>query len=91
MAAKRLAAQSTQPDIQAARMIGYAPNRVVLSGRQLVVAQLVAIGLEDKEIANFLHVSQGTVKSCVSMILQRLALRRRTQICRYIHEMGLFP
>lgn len=80
-----------RPDIQAARTIGYAPNRVVLSGRQLAVAQLVALGLADKEIAAFLHVSQGTVKSFVSMTLQRLGLRRRTQICRYIHEMGLLP
>ncbi len=72
-------------------MIGYAPHRAVLTGRQLDVAQLVALGLADKEIATFLHVSQGTVKSNVSMVLQKLGLRRRTQICRYVHEMGLCP
>jgi DNA-binding NarL/FixJ family response regulator len=78
-------------EVRAARAIGYAPNRVVLTGRQLAVAQLVALGLADKEIAAFLHVSQGTVKGNVSMVLQRLGLCRRTQICRYIHEMGLCP
>lgn len=91
MPRKTASSLNTRPDVRDARKMGYAPNRVVLAGRQLAVAQLVALGLADKEIAAFLHVSEGTVKSFVSMTLQRLGLRRRTQICRYIHEMGLLP
>lgn len=71
--------------------LGYAPNPTHLEGRQLEVAQLIALGLADKEIAHCLSISQGTVKAHVSMILRVLGLYRRTQICRYVHEMGLFP
>jgi DNA-binding NarL/FixJ family response regulator len=71
--------------------LGYAPNPTKLEGRQLEVAQLVALGLADKEIAHYLAISQGTVKAHVSMILRVLGLYRRTQICRFVHEMGLFP
>ena len=71
--------------------LGYCPNATRLEGRQLEVAQLVALGLADKEIAHYLSVSQGTVKAHVSMILRVLGLYRRTQICRFVHEMGLFP
>jgi|GEM_PF-1251301 len=77
--------------LQDVRDLGYAPNRCTLEGRQLEVAQLVALGLADKEIAHYLAVSQGTVKAHVSTILRLLGLYRRTQICRYVHEAGLFP
>lgn len=78
-------------DVRDARCIGYTPSCSPLSRRQLAVAQLVALGLADKEIAMFLQVSQGTVKGNISLILRKLSLRRRTQICRYIHEMDLYP
>ena len=69
---------------------GYAPKEARLEGRQLEVAQMVALGLADKEIAHYLEVSQGTVKAHVSLILRRLNLYRRTQICRFVYEAGLF-
>lgn len=73
------------------RFLGYSPKRQLLDGRQLEVAQLVALGLADKEIAHFLDISQGTVKGYVSAVLRVLGLYRRTQICRYVHEGGLLP
>ena len=73
------------------RKLGYAPNPHALEGRQLQVAQLIALGLADKEIAHYLTISQGTVKGHVSGILRLLGLYRRTQICRYVHEAGLLP
>ncbi|MDT8855500.1 LuxR C-terminal-related transcriptional regulator [Paracoccaceae bacterium Fryx2] len=78
-------------DFGAVRDLGYAPNPHALEGRHLEVAQLVALGLADKEIAHVLAISQGTVKGHVSTILRLLGLYRRTQICRYVHEAGLFP
>jgi DNA-binding NarL/FixJ family response regulator len=78
-------------DFQDVRDLGYAPNAYALEGRQLQVAQLVALGLADKEIAHYLCISQGTAKGHVSTILRQLGLYRRTQICRYVHEAGLFP
>jgi len=91
---RRLALTVVAPcrrSFQDVRDLGYAPNRRALEGRQLEVAQLVALGLADKEIAHYLSVSQGTVKAHVSTILRLLGLYRRTQICRYVHEAGLFP
>lgn len=90
----RLALTVVEPcrrSFQDVRDLGYAPNRRELEGRQLEVAQLVALGLADKEIAHYLSVSQGTVKAHVSTILRLLGLYRRTQICRYVHEAGLLP
>jgi DNA-binding NarL/FixJ family response regulator len=78
-------------DFRAVRDLGYAPKACALEGRQLQVAQLVALGLADKEIAHYLNISQGTVKGHVSMILRVVGLYRRTQICRFVHEAGLFP
>ena len=71
------------------RALGYAPNPVTLEGRLREVAQLIALGLADKQIAFHLGVSQGTVKGHVSAILRVLGLYRRTQICRYVHEQSL--
>lgn len=73
------------------RSLGYAPKPLQLAGRQLQVAQMVALGLADKEIAHYLSVSQGTVKGHVSTILRLLGLYRRTQICRFVYEAGLIP
>lgn len=69
--------------------LGYDPKSVTLEGRAREVAQLIALGLADKEIAYYLGVSQGTVKGHVSAILRLLGLYRRTQICRYVYESGL--
>ena len=80
----------TPADMRQVHSLGYAPKPVKLEGRQLQIAKLVALGLADKEIAHFLAVSQGTVKGHVSMILRVLGLYRRTQICRYVYETGLF-
>ncbi len=78
-------------DFQDVRDLGYSPNPYALEGRQLQVAQLEALGLADKKIAHYLTISQGTAKGHVSTILRLLGLYRRTQICRYVHEAGLFP
>ncbi len=82
---------SCRRDFHDVRNLGYSPNPHALEGRQLQVAQLVALGLADKEIAHYLTISQGTVKGHVSTILRLLGLYRRTQICRYVHEAGLYP
>lgn len=57
----------------------------VLSERELAVVELVAEGLDNKEIAALLYISEGTVRNYISLILQKLALKNRTQlaICYY--------
>lgn len=68
-----------------------APPRVEpdLTERELEVLRLIGTGATNREIADRLVVSEGTVKNHVSNILSRLALRDRTQAALYAHEHGL--
>lgn len=50
-----------------------------LTPRELEVLQLIAAGASNKEIAQKLYISEGTVKNHVTNILNRLNLRDRTQ------------
>ena len=57
-----------------------------LTERELDVLRLVATGATNREIAEKLYVSEGTVKNHVSNILSRLGLRDRLQAALYAHE-----
>jgi DNA-binding NarL/FixJ family response regulator len=52
---------------------------VELTPREKEVLRLIASGANNKEIANKLYISEGTVKNHVTNILNRLNLRDRTQ------------
>ncbi len=60
-----------------------------LTERELEVLRLIGTGATNREIADRLVVSEGTVKNHVSNILSRLALRDRTQAALYAREHGL--
>ena len=60
-----------------------------LTDRELDVLRLIATGATNREIAEELVVSEGTVKNHVSSILSRLGLRDRIQAAIYAHEHGL--
>ncbi|MEL6938825.1 MAG: response regulator transcription factor [Cyanobacteria bacterium J06598_1] len=51
----------------------------VLSEREREVVSLLGQGKNNKEIAQVLHLSQGTVRNHISRILSELGLRDRTQ------------
>ncbi|MBN2392724.1 MAG: response regulator transcription factor [Anaerolineae bacterium] len=57
-----------------------------LTEREMDVLRLVATGATNREIAEKLCVSEGTVKNHVSNILSRLGLRDRLQAALYAHE-----
>ena len=57
-----------------------------LTERELEVLRLIATGATNREIADELVVSEGTVKNHVSSILSRLGLRDRTQAALYAHQ-----
>ncbi|MDF2612260.1 MAG: response regulator [Clostridia bacterium] len=51
-----------------------------LSGRELEIVEQIAEGLSNKEIANKLYISEGTVKNYITSILTKMDLKHRTQI-----------
>jgi DNA-binding NarL/FixJ family response regulator len=60
-----------------------------LTSRELAVLRLIATGATNREIADRLVISEGTVKNHISNILSRLQLRDRTQAAVYAREAGL--
>lgn len=68
------------------RSFRYAPQAHSFSEVQWLVAQLVACGLADKEIAYVLGISASTVKAHTGKIIHSMGLWRRSQLVRYIWE-----
>jgi DNA-binding NarL/FixJ family response regulator len=60
-----------------------------LSEREREILQLMAQGLSNREIADHLILAQGTVKNYVTIILQKLGARDRTQAALRARELGL--
>jgi DNA-binding NarL/FixJ family response regulator len=50
-----------------------------LTDRELGVLRLIVAGRSNKEIATDLHITEGTVKTHVKHILEKLAVQDRTQ------------
>lgn len=57
-----------------------------ISDRELDILILVADGLNNKEIANELYLSEGTVRNYISTMLDKLSLRDRTQLAIYYYK-----
>ncbi|MBN1581652.1 MAG: response regulator transcription factor [Anaerolineae bacterium] len=62
------------------------PPELDLTSRELEVLRLIATGATNREIAQNLSISEGTVKNHVSNILSRLGLRDRIQAAILAHE-----
>ena len=60
-----------------------------LTEKELEILRLMASGYSNKEIANALHKSEGTIKNHVSNVLSKLGVRDRTRAVLLAIEKGL--
>ena len=60
-----------------------------LSEREREVLVMLAQGIPNKEIADKLHIAEGTVKNHVSTILAKLQVDNRTQAADIARRRGL--
>ena len=65
-------------------------NTTGLTTREVEILGLIATGATNREAADALVISEGTVKNHLSNIFSRLGLRDRTQAVMYAREHGLF-
>jgi DNA-binding NarL/FixJ family response regulator len=57
-----------------------------LSDKELELIDRVAQGLSNREIAESLYLSEGTVRNRISVILEKLNLRDRTQLAIFFYK-----
>lgn len=67
-------------DQEAASLQQLAEAMGALSERERAVVELVADGLDNKDIAATLYISEGTARNHISTILQKLEMKNRTQL-----------
>lgn len=61
-------------------------GRFGLTEKEIDIITLVADGLSNKEIAGTRFLSEGTVRNYISVILEKLALRDRTQLAIFYYK-----
>ncbi len=61
-------------------------SRYQISEKELEIIEKVADGLNNKEIASALYLSEGTIRNNLSQILNKLELRDRTQLAVFYYK-----
>jgi DNA-binding NarL/FixJ family response regulator len=61
-------------------------NSLDLSEKEIEIVTQVANGLSNKEISETLFLSEGTVRNYISVILEKLKLRDRTQLAIFYYK-----
>lgn len=71
------------------REAGARETAAILTSQEMTIVRMIAGGLRNKEIANKLHISEGTVKVHLHNIFEKLHVDSRTALLRYAQEKGL--
>ena len=61
----------------------------LLTPREIEILRMVADGLRNKEIADRLYISEGTIKVHLHSIYEKLKVNSRLQLARYARDKGL--
>jgi DNA-binding NarL/FixJ family response regulator len=61
-------------------------SKYQLTDKEFEIITHIANGLSNKEIAELLYLSEGTVRNYISIILEKLELRDRTQIAIFYYK-----
>lgn len=72
--------------VQPKKCYDWESSEIGLKEREIIA--LVADGLSNKEIAERLYLSEGTVRNYISGILDKLCLRDRTQLAVFYYRSG---
>lgn len=75
--------------VQAKMLIDAMPYDEALNESELEIIKLLASGHNNKEIAEQVYLSEGTIKNRISILLQKLDLRDRTQLAIFAWKHGL--
>lgn len=62
-----------------------------LNRREREVLGLIAEGMSNRNVANRLNLTEGTIKNYVSSLIAKLNARDRTQAALMSKELGLIP
>lgn len=62
----------------------------MLGKREIEILKLLAKGNNNREIANLLYLSEGTVRNYISQLLEKLNLRDRTQLAIFYYNSSAF-
>ncbi|MNP44168.1 Transcriptional regulatory protein DegU [compost metagenome] len=57
-----------------------------ISDREFNIIKLISEGFSNKEIGNTLYISEGTVRNSISVILEKMSLRDRTQLAIFYYK-----
>ncbi len=74
------------PELIQPQKKGFDRDKYNISEKEMDIIRLVAQGLSNKEIASELFLSEGTVRNYLSLILEKLELRDRTQLAIFFYS-----